>query len=390
MAVFFLSVPYRNFKPEVLIALSDPAKQNPSPTEALHLVMRDIAEAIRRDAGGKPVVLLSSPNSSTLIAGMGDFRTIGTLYWENDAGLKNAASMFCAQSDEAALKLLQEKGVTHIALISWENFIEPYFNILQGVRPNADKLENAFGHRALFQGVIPAWARPIAYPPNPFTQQLGLRVLLLAVAPGQSPIEAKFNLAGYFIAQNETAAAETQLREILAASPGSDKVRAVLARLLVSSGKSDEGIKEMQQVFQTTPTDVRATLALDLAGLLFQMKNPGSAAALIESAKVPVATSPQLANFRAWILATASDPEVRNPVVALTILDLLEQAGVSGNIPFEDSKAAALAADGRYDDAIALAEHLLAKQVANGQEGSAAFTKKRLVRYRAHQPWIEE
>ena len=390
LAVFFLSVPYRNFKSEVLVALSDPAKQTPNPTEALHLVMRDVAETIRRDAGNKPVVLLSSPNSSTLIAGMGDFRTIGTLYWENDLGLKTAASMLCAQSDDASLRLLKEKGITHIALISWENFIEPYFSILQGVKPNADKLENAYGYRALFQGVIPAWARPLPYPPNPITKQLGLRILLLAVTPDQSPIEAKFHLAEFLVAQNETVAAEIQLKEILAASPGSDKPRSVLARLLVTTGRADEGVKEMQRVFLTAPAEARAALALDLGGLLLQKRNPGAAASLVESAKVSPATSPQLANFHAWLLATASDPKVRNPSAALAILDSLDQAGAAGKIPYEDTKAAALAADGRYDEAISLAEHLLSKQIANGQQGNAAFTAKRLERYRARQPWIEE
>jgi len=390
LAVFFLSVPYRNFKPEVLLALSDPAKQSPNPTEGLHLVMRDIAEAIRRDADGKPVVLLSSPNSSTLIGYMGDFHTIGTLYWENAAGLKTAAAMLCAQGDEDALKQLQAKGVTHVALISWENFIEPYFHILQGIRPNADTLENAFGHRALFQNIIPAWARPIPYPPNPVTKQLGLKILLLAVVPNQSPIEAKFHLAEFLIAQNELPAAETQLKEILAASPGSDKPRSVLARLLAATDRPDEGVKEMQRVFETAPGEARAALALDLAGLLIQKKNPAAAIALIESAKVTVFTAPQLANVHAWLLATAIDPKVRNSTAALAILDTLEKAGVTDKVPYEDTKSAALAAAGRYDEAIAIEETLLAKQIANRQQENAAITQKRLEHYRARQPWIEE
>ena len=390
LAVLFLIVPYRSFTPEVQIALSDPAKQAPSPTEALHLVLRDIAETIHRDAGGKPVVLLSSPNSSTLISGMGDFRTIGTLYWENIAGLKTAASMLCAQGDEDSLKQLQKNGVTHVALISWENFIEPYFSILQGIKPNSDTLENSFGHRALFQNIIPSWARPIPYPPNPVTKQLGLKILLLAVTPNQSQIEAQFHLAEFLVAQNELASAEAHLKEILAASPGSDRPRAVFARLLVATDRPTEGLKEMQRVFETAPTEARASLALDLAAVLIQKKNPAAVVALIESAKLSAAASPQLANIRAWILSTSSDPNVRNPPVALAILEALDNAGATAGIPYEDTKAAALAASGRYDEAVVVAERLLARQIAGSQQENASFTKQRLERYRAHQPWIEE
>jgi len=390
LAVFFLSVPYRNFKQEVLTALSDPATQTPNQTEALHLVLRDISEAIRRDAGGKPVVLLSSPNSSTLVGGMGDFRTIGTLYWENIAGLKTAASMLCAQGDESALKQLQEKGVTHVALISWENFIEPYFRILQGIKPDASSLEKAFGHKALFQNVIPGWSRAIPYPPNPVTKQLGLKILLLAIAPNQTPIEAKFHLAEFLLAQGEPASAEAQLKDLLTASPGSDKPRSLLARIQINSGKTDAGIKEIQRVFQTAPEDARAALALDLAGLLMQQKKRADALRLIDSANVSVPASPQLAGLQAWILATSADPGLRNPEKALVLLSGIEAAGAQASIPFDDTKAAALAAAGRFDEAAAIVAALSANQKAAGRKDAAALTEKRLERYRAKQPWLEE
>ena len=74
----------------------------------------------------------------------------------------------------------------------------------------------------------------------------------------------------------------------------------------------------------------------------------------------------------------------------MDILGTLEKGGSVRNIPFEDTKAAALAGAGRYDDAIALEEQLLAKQIASGQQENVAVTKRRIERFRSRQPWIEE
>ncbi len=54
---------------------------------------------------------------STTIGYYGRFKTLGTFYWENGAGLEAAASIWSARSDEEAARLLRAHGVTHIALI---------------------------------------------------------------------------------------------------------------------------------------------------------------------------------------------------------------------------------------------------------------------------------
>ena len=44
------------------------------------------------------ITVLASPNASTTIGYYGRFKTLGTLYWENSAGLKAAASIFGAKT----------------------------------------------------------------------------------------------------------------------------------------------------------------------------------------------------------------------------------------------------------------------------------------------------
>ena len=70
--------------------------------ETLELVYREIAQAIRDSQPKGPVVLFCSPNASLGIGYYGRFQTLGTLYWENHAGLKAAAELNSAPTEEAA------------------------------------------------------------------------------------------------------------------------------------------------------------------------------------------------------------------------------------------------------------------------------------------------
>lgn len=382
-----VSFPWRVTHQEIAMALQPPEQQLPSPNEALHLVHRDIAEAIRRDAGDKPVVLLSSPNSSAMLGVMGDFRTLGTLYWENVAGLEAAARLLCAQGDDRALELMKRHGVTHVALISWENFIPPYFDILQGIDPGFGVLEKSFGFRALYQKTIPHWARAIPYPESPVVKKLGLDILLLAVEPGQTPLEARYHLAAYLLARNQVEAAEGQLRAILAAQPEAAPARLLLARILMQSGRTTEALQEAQRALPQIPGPARQNAVLDLASDAVRRGQFGPALEVFAAGRLNPAESPLAANFWAWLLSTAPEARLRNAPRALQLLAEIEAAGKADAVPFKDTKAAALAAAGRFAEAVALSEELLRDQTARNRAEETDITLERLERYRAGRIW---
>ncbi len=389
-AALFAGPTIRNFQPEIQMALTDPATHKPTQMEAIHLVERDVAEAIRRDAGNKPVVVLSSPNSSTLIGTMGDFQTIGTLYWENIEGLRASAEIFSAQTEDEALRLLKERGITHIALISWENFIEPYFQILKGVKPDLGYLDRAFGHRALFQRTVPRWARPLPYVPSRMAKELGLEILLLAVDPNQNPLEARYHLAAFLVARDEAVAAEINLKEILEASPGSDRARLLYAQLLLKNSRIDEALAQLMIVFETAPAANRAEIARDFANALAARGRNAEALKVISGANIPEADSPSLTNLRAWLLVTNADASLNRPEEALALLQGIEQRGQAENIPVLDSRAAALAAAGKYDEATAIIQNLIGEQERNNLPQDAATSRQRLERYKSGRPWTTQ
>lgn len=286
--------------------------------QALALIHRQMARIIADSAGNEPVVLLSSPNSSVMLGGLGGFRTIGTLYWENVYGLKNAAKALNAQSEDEALEQLRKLGVTHISFMPWENFIEPYFKILNPEPKVGQSVLNSFGKRALFDRSIPYWARPLVYPPNHLTQGLQQNVLMLQVAPNQSMAEAKFHLARYVrLVTGDANQAEGLLKDVIKENPGVALVRLELGDMYLSSKKYNEAIDQFLIAFRDADPAIREKIANQVANVLVGAGERKLQAELVrEVAGYANATAGSLLNA-AWTLSTLPDPAMRDPKFAL-------------------------------------------------------------------------
>ncbi len=237
--------------------------------QILALLHRDMAKTILQNANGKPVTLLSSPNSSCLLATLGGFQTMGTLYWENVEGLETAAKMLNAQSDEEALAMFQLRGITHVSLMSWENFIEPYFRLLYPNPVPGKSLENSFAHKALFKKQIPQWARPIPYPKNFMSNALKQDVMLLEIVPNQTQDEAEFHLARFLrLSEGNPVAAEIMLKGILDRSPGSNIVHLELSAIYMDQKRYDEAKNQILLAMKGASPQDRRQIAQGGAELL--------------------------------------------------------------------------------------------------------------------------
>jgi hypothetical protein len=239
--------------------------------QLLALLHRDVAKNFLENANGKPITLLSSPNSSCLLATFGGFKTIGTLYWENVEGLNAAAHILNAQSPEKALTMLKERGITHAYFMTWENFIGPYFQIIEPKPVPGKSLENSFGQRALFHKEFPRWVRPIPYPKNFLTNALQQDLLLLEIVPEQTQDEFDYHLARYQrIAEGNPVAAEIRLKSILDRSPGSTIVRMELAMLYLDQKRFDDAKNQALEAMKDAPPEVRSQNLQNFAQALRQ------------------------------------------------------------------------------------------------------------------------
>jgi hypothetical protein len=143
-------------------AAHDVSARRISPRDATNALSRDIAAALRASQPAGDIVLLASPNASVTIGYYGRLKTLGTLYWENSDGLKSAARIFSARTEAEAADLVRAHGVTHIAIVSEENFIQQYYQLLH---PGASgsEIKQCFGLRLMRDRAAPPWLHAIPY-----------------------------------------------------------------------------------------------------------------------------------------------------------------------------------------------------------------------------------
>jgi len=175
-AVLYGAAPLALIRERLLVA----SKNDVQTGEAMQLLYRDIAQHLHDDQPSGNIVLLASPNASTAIGYYGRFQTVGTLYWENRDGLRAAAEIFNADTDAEAARLIHQHGITHLALVSPQDFLGEYFHALHPERP-PEKMHDTFGWRVQFQAHVPVWLRPVPYGAPLQFSRLSAQVRLFAV-----------------------------------------------------------------------------------------------------------------------------------------------------------------------------------------------------------------
>lgn len=330
----------RNERARVALRLVDPA-------DLQQLLYRDAAAAIRASQPAGDIVLLSSPNASVGMGYYGGFKTLGTLYWENYAGLRAAAEIFCTPSPERARELIQQHGITHLAMISEENFLAQYFSLL---RPKASsgEFEQTFGSQLLHEQKLPRWLRPISYRAPADVAIPGLRVLLLQVVPEQSEVDALWNLA--------------------------------LAQL--AAGDLARAGQNFEAAIRRAPEDQRAAFCQTAGNLCYASGAPTLTVRFYRTA-LTAGENPVLAGNLAWVLATSTDAGARNGAEALALAQRLP----AGDAAALSALAAAFAETGRFPEAEAAALRAYELVKATDPQGAESVYAPRVKAYRARKPW---
>lgn len=320
--------------------------------DLLQPLYRDLAATLRATQPEGPIILLASPNASAGISYYGRFQSLGTLFWENAAGLRAAAGILCAESDKEALRLLRARGVTHLVILSAAPFVREYFSLLHPGR-SPDEAKRTFGFRVMNNLTAgPRWLQPIPYRPPAELAGVGGTASLFKIAPDQTEDQRLFHTAVAQAARGEAAAAEQSFLSALALVP-----RKAQASLCGFAGESayEQGSH---------------ALAVKMLRRALQLGNDDG-----------------IANLAAWILATSVDPAVRDGVAALALVQPLARRN-PGDPMVASTLAAACAEVGRFDEAVQAAERAVAlvRQGANDPAALELLTR-RLETYRARQPW---
>jgi tetratricopeptide (TPR) repeat protein len=318
--------------------------------DILQPLYRDIAQAIRTTQPEGDITLLASPNASMGIGYYGGFRTIGTLFWENAAGLKAAAAIFSARSEEEAAALVRGRGITHIAMVSKASFLSEYFRLLHPDRP-VEESRSTFGYRLATKPGTATWLQPVAYRPPADLKLSGATVFLFKVAFEQTAIERYYHTTVALAAAANLAAAEIVFRDAL------DQI----------------------------PVDARFVFA-ESVGTAFYDYGADAAAARAFRRALEFKPDANVATTLAWILATTSDESLRDGRAALALIDPVAQVELNDPTVLS-ALAAALAEVGRFPDAVLMAERALSGAQAANDPDSVALLQRRLDSYRANRAW---
>lgn len=260
-------------------------------------VVRDLAWWLRRRTGVDPVTVLSGPTATTELIYHGGFKGIGTLYWENLAGLRALVDIYGAADPDRALERLRARGVTHLVILPWGPFAVESARLARGLRAAEPVPAGAFAVDLLESGRgLPDWVRPLPYR-LPGTEQFKDQfALVLEIAPEQTAAEAAVRRAQFLAAMGDPAAALQLIRQVVAANP--DQVTALVTlaqfqRAARERSAHNNTVERLRPLLRTDPPlepADRVALALELA-----------------AAGIPDATYAQVA--RCW--ATLQPPDIR-------------------------------------------------------------------------------
>lgn len=318
--------------------------------DLLQPLYRDIAATLRASQPEGDIILLANPNASAGISYFGRFQSLGTLYWENAPGLRAAAEIYSAASDDEALALIRTRRITHLAMLSTTNFLGEYHRLLHP-GATADAAKQSIGYRLASRLTLPRWLQPVPYRPPADLRDTDTRVHLYKVSPAQTEVEWLYHTALARLAEGDVAGAEKTLEAAVA--------RATAA-----------GRPALWEAGGAACYDYGADAA---AVRMFRR-----ALAQVHDSRVALTT--------AWILATSRDATVRDGIAALALAEpALRQA------PTDPTAWSALAAAhaelGRFNEALAAAERAVAIARATGDAAALTVFEKRLATFRAGQPW---
>jgi hypothetical protein len=201
-------------------------------TEVVSLVERDLALWMAKHVGSGDAVMLAPPDATTALYYYGGLRGMGTFDWENQDGIRGAVRIVSASTPEEAQELINQRGVTHLIIPSWDPYLDAYARMGQG------ELEGTFLER-LHRWALPPWLRPVSYLMPTIAGFEGQSVIILEVVDPQNDAVAASRLAEYFVDTGQldlAAGAGPGLKRFLG-DPGATVVRAEVA---IALNQSDE------------------------------------------------------------------------------------------------------------------------------------------------------
>lgn len=162
-----------------------------------------------------------------------------------------------------------------------------------------------------------------------------------------------------FAAQSRHELAIRSLRRALHLAADCAAIHAMLGRASLRAGQRQQAVVHLEQAVRLDPQDWQSYVVL--AALAKEDGQPQAALKFLEAALAIRPDAWTVANDLAWLLATSDDPQVRDPDRGLQMAEQLCAQRDQPSATLLDTLAAALAAAGRFDEAVAAVDRALAQ-----------------------------
>lgn len=207
----------------------------------------------------------------------------------------------------------------------------------------------------------------------------------LLLEPGN--IETHHNLAAMLDAQGRHDEAITQYTKLSRLAPGNAAAEYHLAVLFGLKGQLRDAVAHCRLAIRVRPDYAEAHQQLGV--LLARTGDKTNAIAHWQTAIRLKPNWPPALNSLAWLLATDKSAALRDGAAAVTFAESAARATTNNRPEVLDTLAAAYAEDGRWTEAVRIAQTAMDLAASSGKHDLASEIHVRLLQYQAGKPWRE-
>jgi tetratricopeptide (TPR) repeat protein len=198
---------------------------------------------------------------------------------------------------------------------------------------------------------------------------------------------AHVGLAGILAVKGRTDEAIEHYRRAIEMRSGNAGAQDGLARLLAEQHKVDEAVEHWKKALEIQPDNLRASNSLAL--MYVHRGDFAHAVAQWQNTLTFDPDDADAANNLAWLLATTTDPDLRNPGKALELANRAAQLTQGNNPAVLRTLAVVYSENRRFNEAITTAERALRLAEANGNTTLVADLQRCLGIFKEGKSWRE-
>ena len=200
--------------------------------------------------------------------------------------------------------------------------------------------------------------------------------------------EAELGIADVWAVRGEIGRSLEVYRRWAERRPSDPRPVGSLGLALLRAGRFDEAQTHLERALELDPYAAEAH-----AGMAVVAERRGDLRDAVDAYRRTLRLDPSLQtalNNLAWLLATASDPQLRDPEQALRLAQRAQRAAPRPDPALLDTLAAAYAAQGRFEEALRVAQRAAELARQGGAVTLAREIEAREALYGAGRPYLDE